>query len=207
MLIKKQLVKAHQALPGRGTAPAILNAPHSVFDIQLDQAMLPGQQQAIFGLGCFWGAERKFWTQPGVMNTAVGYSAGFTPNPSYEEVCSGATGHNEVVKVVFDSAVITYETLLEIFWVAHNPTQGMAQGNDQGTQYRSGIYTFDDKQLDLAQAGKGHYQAKLSKAGYGAVTTEIQAAGPFYFAELYHQQYLDKNPGGYCGLGGVNVPY
>ncbi|MBV1874911.1 MAG: peptide-methionine (S)-S-oxide reductase MsrA [Gammaproteobacteria bacterium] len=161
----------------------------------------------MFGLGCFWGAERKFWTQPGVINTAAGYSAGYTSNPSYEEVCSGDTGHNEVVKVIFNPEIISYETLLEIFWVAHNPTQGMAQGNDRGTQYRSGIYVFNAEQLDLAEKGRAHYQAKLNAAGYGIVTTEILPAGPFYFAELYHQQYLDKNPAGYCGLGGTGIAY
>lgn len=185
----------------------LLNVQHSVFDISLDKSVSAGQQQAMFGLGCFWGAERKFWTQPGVINTAVGYSAGHTPNPSYEEVCSGSTGHNEVVKVIFNPEIITYEALLETFWVAHNPTQGMAQGNDRGTQYRSGIYVFNAEQLDLAEKSRAHYQTKLNGAGYGTVTTEILSAGPFYFAELYHQQYLHKNSAGYCGLGGTGISY
>lgn len=160
---------------------------------------------AMFGLGCFWGAERKFWQAEGVYSTAVGYAAGSTPNPSYEEVCSGMTGHNEVVLVVYDPAVITYEQLLLIFWESHNPTQGMQQGNDVGTQYRSGIYTYDEAQLAAATSSSDNYQKALSSAGYEAITTEILAAPTFYYAEHYHQQYLEKNPGGYCGLGGTGV--
>lgn len=162
-------------------------------------------QQALFGLGCFWGAERKFWQQAGVFSTAVGYSAGYTPNPSYEEVCTGQTGHNEVVLVIFDPAQIDYPTLLNSFWMAHNPTQGMAQGNDTGTQYRSGIYTFNAEQQALALASRAAYQERLTTAGFGQITTEILPAQAFYYAEAYHQQYLAKNPGGYCGLGGLGV--
>jgi peptide-methionine (S)-S-oxide reductase len=164
-----------------------------------------GFEQAVFGLGCFWGAERKFWSAPGVYTTAVGYAAGHTPNPTYREVCSGMTGHNEVVLVVFDPAKTRYETLLSIFWEAHNPTQGMRQGNDVGTQYRSGIYTFSPQQHAAAQASLTAYQAALQAADYPAITTEVLSAPTFYYAEDYHQQYLAKNPGGYCGLGGTGV--
>lgn len=159
----------------------------------------------MFGLGCFWGAERKFWQAEGVFSTAVGYGAGITPNPTYREVCTGMTGHNEVVLVVFDPSAIAYTDLLRIFWESHNPTQGMRQGNDTGTQYRSGIYCYSESQLQMAEAAKERYQAELTKAGYGAITTEILEAPTFYYAEDYHQQYLAKNPGGYCGLGGTNV--
>ena len=159
----------------------------------------------MFGLGCFWGAERKFWQQNGVYTTAVGYAAGYTPNPTYQEVCSSLTGHNEVVWVVFDPTVISYEQLLKVFWESHNPTQGMRQGNDVGTQYRSGIYTYSPAQQQQAEASRQRYQTALSAAGYGTITTEILDAPPFYYAEAYHQQYLAKNPGGYCGLGGTNV--
>jgi peptide-methionine (S)-S-oxide reductase len=157
------------------------------------------------GLGCFWGAERKFWQAPGVITTAVGYAAGHTPNPTYEEVCSGQTGHNEVVLVVFDPAVVPYTALLKLFWESHDPTQGMRQGNDRGTQYRSGIYTYGDAQQKAAEASRDAFAPVLAKAGYGAITTEILPAPPFYYAEAYHQQYLGKNPGGYCGLGGTGV--
>ena len=162
-------------------------------------------QTAIFGLGCFWGAEKKFWQTPGVYTTAVGYAAGLTPNPTYREVCTGRTGHNEVVLVVFDPAKVSYEELLRVFWESHDPTQGMRQGNDVGTQYRSGIYTFDAEQQAAAEASKAAYQARLGEAGYGAITTEIVDAPTFYYAEDYHQQYLAKNPDGYCGLGGTGV--
>ena len=160
----------------------------------------------MFGMGCFWGAERKFWDVEGVYLTAVGYAAGFTPNPSYDEVCSAQTGHNEVVAVVFDPRIISYLQLLQVFWVSHNPTQGMQQGNDTGTQYRSGIYSYGEVQKMEAQQSANHYGQALKQAGFGAVTTEIINAPAFYFAEDYHQQYLAKNPGGYCGLGGTGVP-
>jgi peptide-methionine (S)-S-oxide reductase len=160
---------------------------------------------ALFGLGCFWGAERKFWETPGVFTTAVGYAAGFTPNPTYREVCTGLTGHNEVVLVVFDPAKVSYEQLLKVFWESHDPTQGMRQGNDAGTQYRSGIYVESEEQRKAAEASKGAFQRELSGAGYGGITTEILDAPPFYYAEDYHQQYLAKNPDGYCGLGGTGV--
>ncbi len=159
----------------------------------------------MFGLGCFWGAERKFWQQPGVFTTAVGYAAGLTPNPTYQEVCSGRTGHNEVVYVAFDPTVISYEALLKLFWESHDPTQGMRQGNDVGTQYRSGIYVYSDAQRQQAEASRDAYQKQLTAAGYGKITTEILNAPEFYYAEAYHQQYLAKNPNGYCGLGGTGV--
>jgi peptide-methionine (S)-S-oxide reductase len=162
-------------------------------------------QQAVFGLGCFWGAERRFWQMDGVVTTAVGYAGGHTPNPTYEEVCSGGTGHAEVVLVVFDPARVSYDALLRQFWESHDPTQGMRQGNDIGTQYRSAIYTFDAAQQAAAEASRDAYSKALADAGYGPITTEIAPAGPFYYAEDYHQQYLAKNPGGYCGLGGTGV--
>jgi peptide-methionine (S)-S-oxide reductase len=165
----------------------------------------PGMETAMFGLGCFWGAERKFWQLPGVFTTAVGYAAGYTPNPTYKEVCSGQTGHNEVVLVAFDPAKITYEDLLTTFWESHNPTQGMRQGNDAGTQYRSGIYTHGEAQKKAAEASRDAYQKAISNAGYATITTEILEAPDFYYAEEYHQQYLAKNPDGYCGLGGTGV--
>jgi peptide-methionine (S)-S-oxide reductase len=167
----------------------------------------PGLQQAVFGLGCFWGAERQFWQQPGVYVTAAGYAGGTTPNPTYEEVCSGLTGHAEVIRVVFDPARIAYEELLKVFWESHDPSQGMRQGNDIGTQYRSAVYCYDDVQLRAALASRDAYQEALAAAGHGAVTTEILPAPTFYFAEDYHQQYLAKNPGGYCGIGGCGVAY
>lgn len=179
---------------------------HYVNDRNVDR--LPeGMEFAMFGLGCFWGAERKFWQLEGVHVTSVGYSAGTTEHPSYKQVCSGLTGHNEVVRVVFDPSVISYQSLLEVFWQAHNPTQGDRQGNDIGSQYRSGIYTFNCEQEKLALASKQHYQQKLSQAGFADITTEIIAAPVFYFAEDYHQQYLAKNPNGYCGLGGLGLSY
>ena len=164
-----------------------------------------GLETAMFGMGCFWGAERKFWQVPGVITTAVGYEGGFTPNPSYEEVCSGRTGHSEAVRVVFDTAKVSYADLLKVFWEGHDPTQGMRQGNDVGTQYRSGIYVYDADQRASAEASLAAYQTALAQGGYGAITTEIAEAGPFYFAEDYHQQYLAKNPRGYCGIGGTGV--
>ena len=164
-----------------------------------------GMQRALFGMGCFWGAEKKFWQQSGVFTTAVGYAAGSTPNPTYREVCTGCTGHSEVVLVVFDPATVSYDSLLKLFWENHDPTQGMRQGNDTGTQYRSGIYTFDDAQRAAAEASKAAFQRELAAAGYGAITTEILPASEFYYAEDYHQQYLAKNPDGYCGLGGTGV--
>ena len=164
-----------------------------------------GLQTAIFAMGCFWGAERKFWQAPGVFSTAVGYIGGITPNPSYEETCSGRTGHTEAVLVVFDPNVTSYDALLKVFWESHNPTEGMRQGNDVGTQYRSGIYATDDAQLAAAEASKAMFQTELDRLGYGAITTEIVRAPMFYYAEAYHQQYLSKNPMGYCGLGGTGV--
>jgi peptide-methionine (S)-S-oxide reductase len=210
MMDKKTMVSAADALAGRSTSIAVpaehyVNH-HAMLNDAGDIAVPEGYKKALFGLGCFWGAERKFWQLDGVYLTAVGYAAGYTPNPGYEEVCSGATGHNEVVIVVFDPAVISYADLLKVFWESHNPTQGMQQGNDSGTQYRSGIYCFDD-QLNIAEASKQVYNQALSDGGYREITTEIIAAPVFYFAESYHQQYLAKNPGGYCGLGGTNVCY
>ena len=193
-----------QALPGRST-PMPLNDRHFVNGQPLKGPFAGELQQAVFGLGCFWGAERRFWQMDGVVTTAVGYAGGITPNPTYEEVCSGGTGHAEVVLVVFDPAKIDYPALLRVFWESHDPTQGMRQGNDIGTQYRSAIYTFGAAQQAAAEASRDAYQAALAAAGYGPITTEIAPAGPFYYAEDYHQQYLAKNPGGYCGLGGTGV--
>lgn len=193
-----------QALPGRDTA-LVLSPQHACLDASFLPPFPQHLRQAMFGLGCFWGAERKFWQLPGVYTTAVGYSGGYTPNPTYEEVCSGLTGHNEVALVVYDPDQISYQQLLKVFWEAHNPTQGMRQGNDLGTQYRSGIYTFDDEQTSLATLSKVRYDESLKAAGVGEITTEIYPAKPFYYAEQYHQQYLIKNPGGYCGLGGTGV--
>jgi peptide-methionine (S)-S-oxide reductase len=196
---KSELPAPEQALPGRATTIAPLR-PHAVLKTSLMPEYPPGTEVAIFGMGCFWGCERLFWLQPGVHVTAVGYSAGFTPNPTYEEVCSGLTGHNEVVKVVFWPDKVTYSELLLMFWQNHNPTQGVRQANDRGTQYRSGIYCTSPEQLQLAEESKRRYQERLVQTGAGSITTEIQVAGPFYFAEEYHQQYLAKNPGGYCNL-------
>ena len=193
-----------RALPGR-TTPLLVPARHYVNDHPLQPPFPIGMELALFGLGCFWGAERKFWTQPGVYSTAVGYAGGATPNPTYDEVCSGRTGHAEVVRVVFDPALTRYGQLLAVFWEAHDPTQGMRQGNDVGTQYRSAIYACTDAQLAAAGQSRTIYQQALTAAGYGVITTEIAAAPPFYYAEDYHQQYLAKNPGGYCGLGGAGV--
>jgi len=193
-----------QALPGRAEKIPVTHK-HMVLGTSMEAPFPDGFEKIIFGLGCFWGAERRFWTQPGVYTTAVGYSAGFTPNPTYEEVCSALTGHNEVVLVVFDPAKTSLENLLKVFWESHNPTQGMRQGNDQGTQYRSGIYTYTDEQKALALHTKAEYQQALNESGFGEITTEILPAGEFYYAEPYHQQYLAKNPNGYCGLGGTGV--
>jgi peptide-methionine (S)-S-oxide reductase len=195
---------AAEALPGRAEKMPV-PAKHFVNGQPLEAPFPAGMKTALFGLGCFWGAEKKFWQTPGVFTTAVGYAAGFTPNPTYREVCTGLTGHNEVVLVVFDPAKVSYDGLLKVFWESHDPTQGMRQGNDAGTQYRSGIYAFDAEQKATAEASKTAYQAKLSEAGYGAITTEILDAPPFYYAEDYHQQYLAKNPDGYCGIGGTGV--
>lgn len=195
---------AEEALPGR-SQPMPVPDKHYVNGNPLKPPYPDGLEMAMFGMGCFWGAERKFWQLDGVFTTAVGYAAGVTPNPTYQEVCSGMTGHNEVVLVVFDPKVISYETLLKVFWENHNPTQGMRQGNDTGTQYRSGIYAYSQNQKKLAQASRDAYEQALNKAGYGQITTEILDAPEFYYAEGYHQQYLAKNPGGYCGLGGTNV--
>ena len=195
-----------QALPGRSTAMPV-PAKHYVNGNSLQPPFPTGMKQIIFGLGCFWGAERKFWQQEGVYSTAVGYAAGVTPNPNYQEVCSGMTGHNEVVLVVFDPQVVSYSTLLKLFWESHNPTQGMRQGNDAGTQYRSGIYYYSPEQKQLAEASRNAYQTQLSTAGMGQITTEIIPAPEFYYAEDYHQQYLAKNPNGYCGLGGTKVAF
>jgi len=201
---KTEMPSANEALPGRA-APMPVPAKHYVNGNPLQPPFPEGMETALFGMGCFWGAERKFWQQEGVYSTAVGYAAGHTPNPTYQEVCSGLTGHNEVVLVVFDPSVISYEQILKVFWENHNPTQGMRQGNDVGTQYRSGIYTYSETQKQLAETSRQAYQQALSQAGYGTITTEILDAPEFYYAEEYHQQYLAKNPGGYCGLGGTNV--
>ena len=205
LFAKKSTIPAQdEALPGRST-PLPISGKHFVNGSNIKQPASGGLEEAVFGLGCFWGAERKFWQIPGVVSTAVGYAGGHTPNATYEEVCSGRTGHAEVVLVVFDPKVISYDGLLKIFWESHNPTQGMRQGNDVGTQYRSAIYTYSPEQRKAAEASREMYQEQLDKAGFGAITTEIEDAGPFYYAEPYHQQYLAKNPNGYCGLGGTGV--
>jgi peptide-methionine (S)-S-oxide reductase len=203
---KLSLPTPEQALPGRAETMPV-PSDHYVNGNPLKPPYPDGLEMAMFGLGCFWGAERKFWQLEGVFVTAVGYAAGVTPNPTYQEVCSGMTGHNEVVRVVFDSKVISYEDLLKVFWESHNPTQGMRQGNDVGTQYRSGIYVYSESQKQLAEASKKAYQQSLKEAGYGEISTEIIEAPEFYYAEAYHQQYLAKNPNGYCGLGGTKVCY
>ena len=202
---KLTLPTPEEALPGRSKK---MNVPtkHYVNGNSMRPPYPENLATAMFGMGCFWGAERKFWQlEKGIYITAVGYAAGYTPNPTYEEVCTGRTGHNEVVKVVYDPQILSYETLLQVFWENHDPTQGMAQGNDKGTQYRSGIYTCSPEQKALAEKSKEIYQPKLKEAGYGEITTEIIEAPEFYFAEGYHQQYLAKNPNGYCGLGGTKV--
>ncbi|KAB7740840.1 peptide-methionine (S)-S-oxide reductase MsrA [Parvibaculum sedimenti] len=201
---KIEMPTPEEALKGRDF-PLPTAERHFVNGSPLKGPYPAGSEMAIFGLGCFWGAERKFWTVPGVLVTAVGYAAGYTPNPTYEEVCTGKTGHNEVVLVVFDPKTVAYDELLKTFWENHNPTQGMRQGNDIGTQYRSGIYVTSEAQKKSAEASKTAYEAELLRQGYGAITTEIRDAPAFYFAEDYHQQYLAKNPAGYCGLGGTGV--
>ncbi len=193
-----------EALPGRDDPMRVPDA-HFVNGHRLTPPFPEGLERAMFGMGCFWGAERTFWTLPGVYTTAAGYAAGSTPNPTYREVCSGLTGHAEVVLVVFDPSAVRYSDLLKVFWESHDPTQGMQQGNDVGTQYRSGIYYFDEAQRQAAEASRDAYQERLSAKRYGSITTEIAPAPPFYYAEDYHQQYLAKNPGGYCGLGGTGV--
>ncbi len=201
---KSQMPTAEQALPGRAERLPVPET-HFVSGSRIVPPFPPGLELALFGMGCFWGAERCFWQRQGVYATAVGYAGGFTPNPTYEEVCTGRTGHAEVVRVVFDPAVLSYAALLRIFWENHDPTQGMRQGNDVGTQYRSAIYGYGPAQLAAAETSRRTYQAALTAAGHGAVTTEIREAPEFYYAEDYHQQYLAKNPHGYCGLGGTGV--
>ena len=202
---KAEMVAPEAALPGRTDQEMPVPQAHHVNGHPLVGPWPEGFQTAIFGMGCFWGAERKFWQTDGVWSTAVGYAGGFTPNATYEEVCSGRTGHTEVVLVVFDPAKISYMQLLKVFWENHDPTQGMRQGNDHGTQYRSAIYLTDESQRAATEESRDVFQAQLTAKGYGPITTEIEAAGPFFYAEPYHQQYLSKNPGGYCGLGGTGV--
>ena len=198
------VIPAEQALPGREDAMPVTDR-HFVNGNKLLPPYPDNLDMAMFGLGCFWGAERTYWQAEGVWSTAAGYAAGLTPNPTYREVCTGRTGHNEVVRVVFDPDVISYLELLKLFWESHDPTQGMQQGNDRGTQYRSGIYCYSDEQLQQAKTTRDNYAARLADAGHGDITTEITSAPEFYYAEEYHQQYLAKNPGGYCGLGGTGV--
>ena len=201
---KVKMPSGANALPGRAERMPV-PAKHHVNGAPLEPPFPPGMERAMFGLGCFWGAEKIFWQRPGVYTTAVGYAAGQTPNPTYREVCSGMTGHSEVVLVVFDPRQISFADLVKVFWESHDPTQGMRQGNDVGTQYRSGIYYYDEAQREVAERSRDAYQQELAKAGYGRVTTEILPAPEFYYAEEYHQQYLAKNPGGYCGIGGTGV--
>jgi len=203
---KKSLPAESDALPGRST-PMRVTETHFVNGHRIVPPFPAGLREAVFGMGCFWGAERLFWQLPGVYSTAVGYAGGFTANPTYQEVCSGETGHAEVVRVIYDPAKISYEKLLQTFWESHEPTQGMRQGNDIGTQYRSVIFAADQAQRDAAEKSKRTYQASLTAAGRGTITTEIRDAPQFYYAEDYHQQYLAKNPGGYCGIGGCGVPF
>ena len=206
MLRKKaEMPTADRALPGRASPTFAVPAEHYVNHNRIQPPFPAGLEMVMFGLGCFWGAERMFWKAPGVYSTAVGYAAGLTPNPTYEEVCSGYTGHNEVVMVWFDPRKTSFEALLKVFWEGHDPTQGMRQGNDVGTQYRSGIYTFSAEQKKKAEASRDLFQRDLAKNGVGAITTEIIDAPKFFYAEDYHQQYLAKNPNGYCGLGGTGV--
>jgi len=207
LLSKKSTIPAeNDALPCRST-PIPLSGKHFVNGSSIKQPAAGGLEEAVFGLGCFWGAERKFWQIPGVVTTAVGYAGGYTPNATYEEVCSGRTGHTEVVRVLFDTEKVSYETLLKAFWESHDPTQGMRQGGDVGTQYRSAIYTTTDAQQNAAEASKHTYQAALTAAHRSTITTEIKELPPFFYAEEYHQQYLAKNPNGYCGLGGCGVAF
>ncbi|MGB2713329.1 MAG: peptide-methionine (S)-S-oxide reductase MsrA [Vicinamibacterales bacterium] len=201
---KRRMPLPDEALPGRSDEMPVPET-HFVNGERIKAPFPLGLERALFGMGCFWGAEKKFWQLPGVYSTAVGYAAGFTPNPTYREVCSGMTGHNEVVLVVYDPRQVSYDTLLKTFWENHDPTQGMRQGNDAGTQYRSGIYFYTDAQRDAAERSRELYQERLRAGGYGRITTEIIAAPAFYYAEDYHQQYLAKNPDGYCGLGGTGV--
>jgi peptide-methionine (S)-S-oxide reductase len=199
-----EMVSKSDALPGRAD-PIPTAETHFLSGLRLDSPIPDGFEEAVFGMGCFWGIERVFWRVPGVWLTMVGYGAGHTPNPTYQEVCTGRTGHNELVRVIYDPAQVSYDELLRVFWENHDPTQGMRQGNDVGTQYRSGIYTVSEAQAKAAEASKAAYQARLTEAGLGAITTEILPAGAFYMAEDYHQQYLAKNPGGYCGVAGTGV--
>ena len=201
---KTEQVKPEDALPGRDTSMQVSDR-HEVLGTPLQPPFPEGMEQLVVGMGCFWGAERVFWQAEGVYTTAVGYAGGYTPNPTYEEVCSGRTGHTEAVLVVFEPAVLSLEGVLRLFWENHDPTQGMRQGNDQGSQYRSAIYWANDAQRAAAEASRDMFQVELARAGYGEITTEIAEAGPFYYAESYHQQYLAKNPNGYCGLGGTGV--
>ncbi|MDT8856871.1 peptide-methionine (S)-S-oxide reductase MsrA [Paracoccaceae bacterium Fryx2] len=201
---KSAMVSLADALPGRAE-PLATAETHFVSGLPLKSPVPEGMEQAMFGMGCFWGVERKFWQVPGVWLTMVGYAGGFTPNPTYRETCTQLTGHNEVVRVIFDPAVVSYEALLKLFWEGHDPTQGMRQGNDVGSTYRSGIYTYTPAQAEAAEASRAVYQDALKAAGRGAITTEIVPVPTFYFAEDYHQQYLAKNPGGYCGIGGTGV--
>ena len=203
---KSELPVASDALPGRQEKMPIVNQ-HFVKNTPIQEPFPEGMGMAMFGLGCFWGAERKFWEVEGVYSTAVGFAGGYTPNPTYKELCTGMTGHNEVVRVIYDPEKISYENLLKVFWETHNPTQGMRQGNDTGTQYRSGIYTYGNVQMEAAKNSATKYQEALTKAGHGAITTEIISAPEFFYAEDDHQQYLAKNPAGYCGLGGMGVCY
>ena len=202
---KTQMIAADDALPGRDTRPFAVGERHYVLGTPLEGPYPDGLDEAYFGLGCFWGAERLFWEIPGVFTTAVGYQGGHTPNPTYEEVCSARTGHAEIVKVVYDPAKVSYEQLLKVFWESHDPTQGMRQGNDVGTQYRSAIYVTSDAQKQAAVASRDAFQPVLSGGGYGDITTDIADAGEFWYAEDYHQQYLAKNPAGYCGIGGTGM--
>lgn len=201
---KTEMVTADRALPGRAE-PLPTAETHFISGLPLKSPVPAGMEEAMFGMGCFWGVERKFWQVPGVWLTMVGYAAGYTPNPTYPETCTQLTGHNEVVRIIYDPAVVSYERLLQLFWEGHDPTQGMRQGNDVGSTYRSGIYTFGDAQAQAARDSKAVYQGRLNAAGYGAITTEILPAPVFYFAESHHQQYLAKNPDGYCGIGGTGV--
>ncbi len=206
MMLKMQLPTPDQALPGRSSSMQVTNQ-HFVTGHPIQPPFPEHLETALFGMGCFWGAERRFWENPGVYSTAVGYSGGMTPNPTYDEVCTGLTGHNEVVLVVFDPVFTSYQKLLILFWESHDPTQGMRQGNDTGTQYRSGIYTCKPEQRTMALESKEHYQRRLSQANLGMITTEVIVAPVFYYAEDYHQQYLAKNPAGYCGLGGNGIRF
>ena len=201
---KTKMIEPEGALPGRDSAMVVPDR-HDVLGNPLRPPFPDGYETAVFGMGCFWGAERLFWQAPGVWTTAVGYAGGYTPNPTYEEVCSGSTGHTEAVLVVFDPAKTSYEEMLRIFWEGHDPTQGMRQGNDVGTQYRSAIYYADDRQREAAESSRAMFQEKLGEAGHGEITAELASAGEFFYAEPYHQQYLAKNPNGYCGLGGTGV--